>query len=89
MVGEIDAIQVKVDYVIYNLWGIKEPNYVMMIMATGGHLLAGDTCKENVIRWNENGKYVVNFFNYKLPFGWHSRYYHAVDDHNNLRRTLT
>ena len=50
-VGEIDAIQVTVDYIIYNLWIMKEPNYVMRMMATGGRLLADDTCKETVRRW--------------------------------------
>ena len=35
-VGEIYSIQGKVDDIIYNLWGTKEPNYVVRIMATGG-----------------------------------------------------
>ena len=46
--GETDSIQVTVDDVIYNLWGVKEPNCVMRMMATGGHLLVYDTCKETV-----------------------------------------
>ena len=50
-VGDTDAIQGTVDDVIYNLWGMKEPNYVMRMMATGGRLLADDTCKETVRRW--------------------------------------
>ena len=28
-VGETDSIQRTVDYVIYNIWGIEETNYVM------------------------------------------------------------
>ena len=44
-VGEIDAIQVTVDYIIYNLWVMKESNYVMRMMATGGSLSADGTCK--------------------------------------------
>ena len=36
--GDTDTIQVEVDYVIYNLWGMKGPNYVMREMATGGRL---------------------------------------------------
>ena len=35
-VRETDAIQVKVDDVIYNLWGMKEPNYLMRMIYTGG-----------------------------------------------------
>ena len=35
-VGETDAIQVPVYGVIYNLWGMKEPNYVMRMMDNDG-----------------------------------------------------
>ena len=51
-VGETDAIQGTVDDVIYNLWGVKEPKYVMSMMATGGRLLGDETCKEIVRIWN-------------------------------------
>ena len=50
-VGGIDPIQGTVDDIIYNSWGMKDPNYVTSIMANGGRLLADDTCKGNVIRW--------------------------------------
>ena len=50
-VGETDAIQGTVDGDIYNLWGTKEPIYLKRMMATGGRLLADDTCKETVRRW--------------------------------------
>ena len=46
-----DSTHRTVDDVIYNLWGMKEPDYVMSMMATGVRLLADDTCKDNVIRW--------------------------------------
>ena len=59
-VGETDAIQGIVDDKIYNLWGIKVTNYVMRMMATGGRLLADDTFKETVRRWNENEENMVN-----------------------------
>ena len=42
-VGEIDPIQGTVDDIIYNSWGVKEPNYVTRMMATGGRLLVDDT----------------------------------------------
>ena len=51
VVGETDAIQVTVDDVIYNLCVMKEPNYMMGMMDTGGHLLVDDTCKETVRIW--------------------------------------
>ena len=53
--GETDAIQGTVDDVIYHLWGMKEPNYTMRMMATDVQLLGGDTYKETDRRWKENG----------------------------------
>ena len=70
------------------LWGMKDPNYVMRMMTTGGPLLAYDTCKETVIRWKENGEYMVKKFKYKLPFDLNFRYRYAVYDHNNLKHAL-
>ena len=87
-VGDTDAIQVTVDDGIYNLWGLKEPNYVMRMMDIGGHLLADDACKETVIIWKENREDVVKNFKHTLQFDWDFRYCHAVDDHNNLRHAL-
>ena len=60
--GETYAIHGTVDDVINNLWGMKEPTYVMRIMATGGCLLVDDTCKETLRRWKENGEDVVKKF---------------------------
>ena len=84
-VDEIDAIQGTIDDVIYNLWFMKEPNYVMRIMDAGGRLLADDICKETVIIWNENVEDMLKKFKYKLPFDWQFCYGHAVGDHNKLR----
>ena len=47
--GETDYIQGKVDDVIYNLFGIKEPNYVMKIMYNCRLFLADEKCKETAI----------------------------------------
>ena len=44
--------------------------------------------RSTIRRWVENGVEVVKEFVYKLPFDWHFRYRHAVDDHNNLRHGL-
>ena len=84
-VVEIDPIQGKVDGFIYHLWGMKEPNYIMRMVATGGRLLTDETCKETVRIWKENGEDVVKKFKYKLLFDWRFCHRHAVDDHNNLR----
>ena len=50
-VGETDAIQVTVDDVIYTLWGMKKPNYLVSMMATDSLLLEDDTCKDTVRIW--------------------------------------
>ena len=83
--GDTYDIKITVDGVIQNLWGMKAPNCVMKILATGRQILADETCKETVRRWKENGEDVVNNFKYKLPFDWNFRYLHGVYDHNNLR----
>ena len=74
--------------VAYNLWGMKEPDYVMRMMASGGLLAAYETCKEAVRKWTEGGIKVVHRFRYACPFDWHFRYHHAVDNHNNLHHAL-
>ena len=48
-VGEKYDIQGTVDYIIYNLWVMKEPNFAARMMAADERLLADDTCKETVI----------------------------------------
>ena len=50
-VGETDAIQGTGNDVIYNLWAMKEPNYLTRMMVTGDRLLADDTCNDTVRRW--------------------------------------
>jgi hypothetical protein len=35
-VGDCHAIAGTQDGILYNLWGMKEPDYVMHMMATGG-----------------------------------------------------
>ena len=59
----------------------------MRMMDTGDRLLADDTRKENVRRWNEKGEDAVKKFKYKLPFDWNFCYRHSVDHHKNLRNT--
>ena len=54
-----------------NLWGMKEPDYVMRMMATGGPMSVIKTCKETVRKWMEDGVEVVRRFKYTCPFDWH------------------
>jgi hypothetical protein len=46
----------------YFLWGLKEPSYVMKMMATRGPLLANDSCGEQKWRWLEGGVEVAQRF---------------------------
>jgi len=87
-VGDNHAIAGTMDGVAYNLWGMKEPDYVMRMMAMGGALAVYETCKEALRKWMEGGIEVVCRFRYACPFDWHFRYRHAVDDHNNLHHAL-
>ena len=83
-VGDVDAIQGTKDGFSYTIWGMKEPNYVMCMMATGGALIADDTCK---MATQGMGRDKVHFC-YTLPYDWHFHYHHAVNDHNNLCHSL-
>jgi len=87
-VGDTDAVSGTMDGTMYNPWGLKETNYVMWMMATGGALLADDTCKEVVRKWEEGETKMVWPFKYAKPFDWQFKYRHAVDDHNNLHHAL-
>jgi hypothetical protein len=87
-VGDSRAISGVLDGVKYFLWGLKEPNCVMKMMATGGPLISNDSCKMQRRTWTEAGLNIVKSFQFPLPYDWHYKYRHAVDDHNNLRHSL-
>lgn len=87
-VGDVDVIQGNADGVTYNLWTMKEPDYVMKMMATSGILIAEESSRSTSRQWIEDGVQKRKEFSYKLPFDHHFRYCHAVDDHNNLRHSL-
>jgi hypothetical protein len=54
-IGDTLAITGKLDGKEYFLWNFKEPTYIMKMMATGGPLLANDSCGEQKRRWTEGG----------------------------------
>ena len=55
MVGDTLAISGKLDGKEYFFWALKEPSYIMKMMAMGGPLLANDSCGEQKRRWTEGG----------------------------------
>jgi hypothetical protein len=58
------------------------------MMATGGPLIANETCKDQRRRITKDGVEVSHTFQFLLPYDWHYRFRHAVDDHNNVRHSL-
>ena len=54
-VGDSLAISRKLAGEEYFLWTLKEPSFIMKMMATGGPLLANDSCGEQKRRWTEGG----------------------------------
>jgi hypothetical protein len=55
-VGDSLVITGKLDGKEYFCWALKEPSPVIMkMMATGGPLLANDSCKEQKRKWIEGG----------------------------------
>jgi hypothetical protein len=61
-VGDSLAISRKLDGKEYFLWGLKEPSYVMKMMATGEPLLANESCGEQKQSWTEGGVKTVQTF---------------------------
>jgi hypothetical protein len=61
-VGDSVAISGKLDDEEYFLWGLKEPSYVMKMMAMGGPLLANESWGEKKRRWIEGGLRVFGRF---------------------------
>ncbi len=83
-VGDVDQVTGVMDNVNYKLFGMKEPDYVMKMMVTGGVLETDDSCK---MAKRGEGPTAIHF-KYTKPIDWHFQYRHAVDDHNNLRHAV-
>lgn len=84
IVGDTDAIPGVSDVVAYNFWAMKEPEYVMKMMAPDDNFTANHTSRRTIHCWIENGVKNIKESIYKLPFDWHIQYFYALDDHNNL-----
>ncbi len=66
-VGIVDAVSRLFHGIKYNIWCMKEPEYVMEIMATGGALstVGGKEVKRF---WRLGGEDNCSTFNYVRPF---------------------
>ena len=45
-VGDFNAVTERLDGIDYNIWAMKEPNYVMKIMSSSGPLQSDENYKE-------------------------------------------
>ena len=70
-VGDYHAFSRTMDGIPYNIWGMKEPGYVMKMMACGGILKVWEHCKETSGKWIEGGVEVFKQFCYACPLDWH------------------
>ncbi|KAL7460432.1 hypothetical protein ACHAXS_000883, partial [Conticribra weissflogii] len=59
---------------------MKEPDYIMKMMATSGALV--------VWHWTVRGIAMRRVFTDTKPFHLHFKFRHVVDDHNNLQHAL-
>eukprot|EP00559_Dactyliosolen_fragilissimus_P002711 CAMPEP_0184872744 /NCGR_PEP_ID=MMETSP0580-20130426/41459_1 /TAXON_ID=1118495 /ORGANISM="Dactyliosolen fragilissimus" /LENGTH=665 /DNA_ID=CAMNT_0027375583 /DNA_START=1012 /DNA_END=3007 /DNA_ORIENTATION=+ len=87
-VGECDSLRGTLDAVPYDVFCMKEPDYIMKLMSTYGGLTFPKNQRISKRTWKENGETKNITFQYTEPFANHFNYRHAVDDHNNLRHGL-
>lgn len=87
-VGSTDSLKGKLDGVHYDIFCMKEPEYVMKIMSTYGGLLENDHQKESLRKYKVDGEDREKRFKYTIPFSNHFDYRHMVDDHNSIRHQV-
>ena len=73
--GELDGVK-------FDLFCLKEPDYVMTLMSTYGSLNAKSTQKDSV-RYSDDGNHTT--FKYNVVVGNHFDYRDSVDSHNGKR----
>jgi hypothetical protein len=88
-VGTTTSLKGTLDELPYDIFCLKEPDYVMKIMSTYGGLVPLDNQPFVKRKYKAlDGSMVETSFQYDEPFANHFRYRHAVDDHNNLRHAV-
>ena len=81
-IGALDALQGELDNVKFHIVGMKEPDYVMMIMTTNGTLGEfGDKKRHYIV----NGVKHVTTFSYPEVVYNHYCYWDVIDNHNSYR----
>lgn len=87
-VGECDSLKGKLQDVPYDIFCMKEPDYVMKILSTYGGLMGNEWQKESICKYKVGNEEITTTFKYKIPFSNHFDYRHVVDDHNNIRHQV-
>ncbi len=68
-VGDTDVLAGNLISVKYFIWGVKETDYIIKIMGTGGELVT-EGCKEAWRKLRDGNKLHSTKFNYTKPFHW-------------------
>lgn len=87
-IGHQDRLPGEFDGVKFDLFCMKEPEYVMMLMSTYGQLLEKPNQRESWRDVDEGGERATKRFKYTEVFANHYDYRGAVDDHNNKRHDV-
>ena len=82
------AISAVLKGVKYFLWGPKKPSYMMKMMATWGPLIVNKSCEEQKHWFKEDRVDIIRTFQFPLPYDWHYKYRHTINDHSNLHHSL-
>ena len=82
-VGTCERLPGILDGEKFDLYALKEPDYVMMMMSTYGSLIVKDM-QRDCIRMDKDRKEIARF-KYTEVVGNHFTYRGAVDDHNGKR----
>jgi len=84
-IGKTASIKGTLDNIKYNIFCLKEPDYVCKLMAMYGGLCSPNREQKGTARTCDDGSVVK--FNYEEPWANHFDYRHCVNDNNNLRHS--
>ena len=87
-VGATESLRGELDGIKYDVFCLKEPQYVMKLMSTYAGLVDPFKRYEVNRHYVHEEKEIKSSFNLQEPFANHYLYRHAVDDHNNVRHSL-
>ena len=85
-VGGVDILEARTqENKPFQIFCMKEPDYVMKIMAIWMTLEELDGAKTRRDFADSSGTKQTKLFTYRQPFGLYFKYRHQVDNHNNRR----